>query len=352
MKNFLKNIFLFPLSFLWEKIYQIRRIFFEYGILKRNHFRVPVISIGNLTFGGTGKTPMTMWLIDFFENYNLIPLVLTRGYKGELEKGSGIIKGGQRFRSNPRKFGDEPLLISRKMNSGAVVVGRNRSENLRRYFSEVNPDVVILDDGFQHLKLHRNFNIVLFDALLPLTQYQTAPLGYLREGFTALKDADAIIITRTNLASEEQIEALQEKLQKYHSKNIPVAKAAYQITGVYNSFDELIWGAKDDVTGVKVVAVTALASPDSFYQSLSLLGFEIIESFSYPDHYFFSKEDMDHLIHICETQDAIILSSEKDMVKIRRISQSEYFHYLGIRVSFLTGEDSFKKALKNMLNID
>ena len=228
----IKYFALRPFSLTWESAYRIRRSLYEYGLLKKDYFKVPIISIGNLTFGGTGKTPMIIWLIKKLENYGFEVAILTRGYKGNLEHKSGLIRGGQKFLSNPHEFGDEPLLISRKMKRGAVIVGKKRSKNLKTFFPKILPDVVLLDDGFQHIQLYRSFNIVLFDALLPLASYQTAPLGYLREGLTALKDADAILISRADQASEEKLEGLLNLIKKHHRKNIPIGRFSYRPTAV------------------------------------------------------------------------------------------------------------------------
>lgn len=135
-------------------------------------------------------------------------MVLTRGYKGQLEHSSGLLKSGQKFRLNPFDYGDEPLMISNKMSKGAVIVGKKRAENLLKYFAETRPDVVLLDDGFQHLQIYRSFNIVLFDATMPLQNYKVAPLGYLREGLSALKDADAIVISRADMVTQAKLQKL------------------------------------------------------------------------------------------------------------------------------------------------
>ena len=165
VKSWLTTMAFSPLSFIWEWVYRIRRSFFEYGVFKKTTFKVPVISVGNLSFGGTGKTPTIIWLAEWMISQGLTPVVLTRGYKGLLEHSSGLLKSGQKFRLNPIDYGDEPLMISNKMSRGAVIVGKKRAENLIKYFSEVKPDVVLLEDGFQHLQIYRSFNIVLFDIL-------------------------------------------------------------------------------------------------------------------------------------------------------------------------------------------
>lgn len=346
-----EKVLLKPTSFMWGAVYRLRRSFYEYGVLKKDYFKVPVISIGNVAFGGTGKTPTIIWLTKKMEEFGLTPAILTRGYKGELEHTSGIIKGGQRFRSNPKQFGDEPLLISRKMNKGAVIVGKKRANNLKKYFHEVDPDVVLLDDGFQHIQLYRSFNIVLFDASLPLDRYQPAPLGYLREGLTSLKDADALIISRADQVPEAQIEKLTELLSPYHRRDIPIAKFKYTPSGAYDYFDKLIL-KMDQLENKKVIVLSAIASPDSFYRLLESYGALLVEKVVYPDHYLFTQEDLNDVLIKAAKHNAIIITSEKDMVKIRRVVQDERILYVNISVSFMSGEEQLLGSIKKVLNLD
>jgi tetraacyldisaccharide 4'-kinase len=349
--KFVEKTVLAPLSSIWENVYRVRRSFYEYGLLKKDYFKVPIISVGNVTFGGTGKTPMIIYLTRKMAEHGLTPAVLTRGYKGELEHKSGIIKGGQRFRSNPKQFGDEPLLISRKMNSGAVIVGKRRAENLKKYFHEVEPDVVLLDDGFQHIQLYRSFNIVLFDSALELERYKTAPLGYLREGLTALKDADAIVLSRADQVSEEKIENLLNMLSKYHRRGIPIARFSYKPDGVFDCFDKKVINI-EELKGRNVIALSAIASPDSFYQLLKEHGANIVDKIVYPDHYLFTQVDMNDVLIKCSKENAIVLTSEKDMVKIRRVTQDSRIVYVNISVSFISGEEEFLSGIKKVLDLD
>lgn len=340
-----------PTSLIWSSLYRVRRSFYEYGIFKKDYFKVPIISVGNVTFGGTGKTPMIIWLNEKLEEFNLTTAILTRGYKGDLEHKSGLIRGGQRFRSNPKQFGDEPLLISRKVKNGAVIVGKKRAENLKKYFHEVEPDVVLLDDGFQHIQLYRSFNIVLFDASLPLDRYQTAPLGYLREGLTSLKDADALVISRADHVSEEKIEKLTDMLSKYYRRNIPIARFRYKAQGIFDCFDKLAM-QMSELQDRNIVALSAIASPESFYKLLESFGANIVEKVVYPDHYLFTQEDLNEVLIMSAKHNSTVIVSEKDMVKIRRVIQDERILYVNISVSFMSGEDELLKGVKKVLNLD
>jgi tetraacyldisaccharide 4'-kinase len=350
-KTLIKEIVFLPLSFVWELVYRVRRSFYEYGVFHKTTFKVPVISVGNLSFGGTGKTPTIIWLADWMISHNLTPVVLTRGYKGQLEHSSGLLKSGQKFRLNPFDYGDEPLMISNKMSRGAVIVGKKRAENLLKYFAEVRPDVVLLDDGFQHLQIYRSFNIVLFDATMALNLYRVAPLGYLREGLTALKDADAIILSRADMVTEEKLQKLISRISDFFHHRPPIALTRYMPLGVYDVHDKYIFSIHE-LKGLRAIAVTAIASPESFYRYLESFGVEITEKVSFPDHYFFTPEDVNDLLIKASQQSAIILCSEKDMVKMKRVSLDSRILFTKVKVEFISGEKELLVQLSKVLHLD
>ena len=351
IRSYALSAVLYPLSIIWEWVYRIRRSLYEYGVLKKMTFKVPVVAVGNLSFGGTGKTPTIIWLADWLISHNLTPVVLTRGYKGQLEHSSGLLKSGQKFRLNPFDYGDEPLMISNKMTRGAVIVGKDRGKNLLKYFSEVKPDIVLLDDGFQHLQIYRSFNIVLFDATMPMNLYKVAPLGYLREGMTALKDADAIVISRADMVPAEKLNQLISTISEHFHHRPPLALTKYTPVGVFDVHDKYIFSVHE-LKGLKAIAVTAIASPDSFYKYLEGFGVEITDKVSFPDHYFFTPEDVNDLLIKASQQSAVILCSEKDMVKMKRVSLDSRILFTKVKVEFISGEKDLISSLSKVLRLD
>ncbi len=340
---------LWPLALLWESIYKFRRFCYNYGIYPQNKFQVPVISIGNLTFGGTGKTPFTLWLSKYLGSMDKKVMILTRGYKGKLEHKSGILRSGRRLGYNPFEYGDEALVLARRLENASIVVGKNRSENLRFYFEEESPDVVLLDDGHQHLKLHRNTNIVLFDTLMPLSKYKVAPLGYMREGFSALKDAELIVLGRCDQSSVEQKDKLKSLIRE-HNKIAPFAEIAYEPIGFYYSSYEKAFDV-DAIKGKNVICVAGIASPLSFYNLVESLGGVIVHKEAFPDHHYFNSDEISRLLEKAEAEDAIIVTTEKDIVKWRRISDDQNVVYLEIQVNFLAGEKETQAIIsKTFLN--
>ncbi|MFG1500817.1 tetraacyldisaccharide 4'-kinase [Halobacteriovorax sp. XZX-3] len=343
------SVALTPVSFLWEWIYRLRRFAFKMGILKSSSFEVPIISIGNLSLGGTGKTPFTLWIGNYLNDIlNKKTMVLTRGYKGELENSSGIIKTGKKISENPFVFGDEALVLSRNLKNASVVVGADRSDNLRRYYEEEKADVVLLDDGFQHLKINRNLNIVLFDSLLPMSKYHCPPRGYLREGVSALREADIVLFGRADLVTEEKLERLESYILKNCKPNTPSGFFKYAPSAIKNLLHEEDY-ALTDLKGKSVICVSGLASPEAFLKLVKQLDANIVDDFNFPDHHLYKVSELEGLVELAQEKDAIILTTEKDIVKMKRCSSSERIHYLQIGIEFIKGEQFVKDKINSVV---
>ena len=341
-------ILLTPISFLWDGIYRLRRFLYSYNFIKVDKFQVPIISVGNLTFGGTGKTPFTIWLSEYINQKNKKVMFISRGYKGNLENSSGILRSGKKLGFNPFEYGDEALLLVRRLKNAVVVVGKKRRENLEYYFDKEHPDVVVLDDGHQHLKLKRDLNIVLFDALMPLDRYKVAPRGYMREGFSALKDADLVVIGRANQAEREKVLKLQDMIKKYAPPHINFALMDYRPSGFFNS-SYIKKLSLEEIQGKKVFCLAGIASPESFFNLVESLGGDVIENIVYPDHHFFKVEEINQILEKAIEQDAYVITTEKDIVKIRRIIDDPRLLYLEIQVDFVAGKEDTLKTIDQVI---
>jgi tetraacyldisaccharide 4'-kinase len=336
--KFLSNLIITPLSYFWSRIYAFRRFLYEYDILKREYYKVPVISVGNLSFGGTGKTPFVLWLTGQIEKSSLKPLVLTRGYKGELENSKGLLSSQNVNEKDPSIYGDEPYLIARRSKQTSVAVGKNRIKNLEYYFSRVLPDVVILDDGFQHLKLFRNFNIVLFDSLLSRDGYYCAPKGYLREDLPALRYADCILFSRANKVDNNQLKKLIEMIAPYKRRNCLIGYFDYKCDGIYNhKFDKI--HDLDYLNGKKIIFLSAIASPESFYKILDGYDVEVVDKIEFADHHNFSSTETEKIqkeFDAITSTKKIMLTTEKDFVRLEK--SIENLFYIPIETSFLANQ--------------
>jgi tetraacyldisaccharide 4'-kinase len=346
--KFLKSVFLSPLSWAWEFVYFCRRSFYDYGIFRQRSFQVPIISIGNLTFGGTGKTPFTLWLAEYLNKKNKSVMVLMRGYKGKLENSSGLINAGKMITPDPVDYGDEALLFARRLKDATIVVGKKRSENLSFYFPKVEPDVVLLDDGHQHIKIKRKLNIVLFDALMPLSRYRVAPLGYMREGFQGLKDADLVVVGKADIAGGEKVSELKKFLQPHLPVGVEFVEVGFRPNGFYNAAYDLVLPV-DQIRGKKVICVAGVANPQSFFKLLEELGAEVIVTEAFPDHHYFKTDEINALLSYAKSEDALLVTTEKDMVRIKKIVEDDSIVFLEVDIFFLNGEETAKKIIDTCL---
>jgi tetraacyldisaccharide 4'-kinase len=345
----IKIIFFQPVSWIWELLHHLRRIFYDYGILKQYSFHVPVISVGNLTFGGTGKTPFTLWLAKFLFQENKKVMILMRGYKGKLEHVGGVIEAGKKINPDPLIYGDEALLYARHLENATIVVGKKRSENLSFYFPKYTPDVVLLDDGHQHIKIKRKLNIVLFDALMPLSEYKVAPMGYMREGFHALKDADFVAIGRADQVSSVELTKIKNFLAPHLPPNITIAECGHCPNGLYSAAGELKYSIVD-IPKLKIIAVAGIGNPKSFFKLLEKLGAEILMKETFPDHHFFTLEEIRSLLVFAKKENAILVTTEKDIVRIKKIISDDSILYLGVELQFFAGEEKIKKMIRETLH--
>lgn len=341
-------LFLSPLSLLWSLIYRIRRFLYNYGFIMQNQFAVPIISVGNLSFGGTGKTPMVLWLADFLHSQNQRVMILTRGYQSKRENSAGILRSKKKIGLNPLEFGDEPMLLARRLKNGSVVVGKDRSANLGFYFDSEKPDIVLLDDGHQHLKLFRDLNILLFDSTMPLARYHTAPRGYLREGPSAIRDANAIIFSKRDRVGSVEIEKLKEFIKPYVTAGTIFAEVGSVPVAVFNA-NRTLELQIPELPGVKVICVAAIASPHPFFDLVRSLNMVVLDTIVYPDHHYFSAREIEGWLTRAKREDAFILVTEKDIVKIKKLVDDDRIRYLEIDSKFFSGEEELKSLVKELV---
>lgn len=349
LKKQSKLLLLFlPLSILGDLLYRLRRFFYNYGPFKRISFAVPIISIGNLGLGGSGKTPMTLYLANAINQRNKKIAILMRGHKGKFEHSAGVLKTGTRLGHDPIDFGDEAIIYARNLKNASIIVGKKRANNLDYYFSKERPDAVLLDDGFQHLKIFSDLDIVLFDATWPLSYYKSAPVGYFREGLSALKYADYIAIGRVDLVTREKLEQIECLLKKYIRDDVQIGYFKYQFKRILDcnfKNEQELSGLRDQ----KVVTVTGLASPDSFNQMISALDAKIIQSYSFSDHHYYTESELNKIISYADENNAIILTTEKDVVKIRKVVNNNKIFFLEIELQFVKEEESLKLLVDNLV---
>lgn len=267
---------------------------------------LPVISVGNLTVGGTGKTTIVAWLVRRLQERGRHPAVVSRGYLGRAGRGPLLVSGGDGPRVEARVSGDEPYLLARSLPGVVVVAGSDRLAGCRAA-REAGADVVVLDDGFQHLRLGRDLDLVLLDAHSPFGNYRLLPAGSLREPASGLSRADLVLITRSR--SEESFEVLERVVRRYH-RQIPILRSAHRCSGFVDPEGNAVERPS------RVVAFCGIGNPENFLTDLEAQGVQVAAFRPFRDHHPFTAEDWEALVELASAHDATLLTTEKDLVRL------------------------------------
>ncbi len=265
------------------RIYLYRKNFFAVHSLA-----CQVVSVGNITLGGTGKTPFVVLIAELLKGKGLRVGILSRGYKGNFREPFLAVSDGREILLNASQAGDEPYLLSEKLKGIPVIVGKKRWQSGQYAIRRFQSEILILDDGFQHLALKRDVNLLLIDAACPFGTGYLFPLGILREPISELSRADAIILTKARKCDNLQI--LNNNLSKA-VKGIPVFQAEYApgeiyVAGKGGSFPAEYLGGK------AVLAFSGIAQPRSFQQILQQLRARIVEFAVFPDHHSYLPQEL------------------------------------------------------------
>ncbi len=319
-----------PISLIIRKIYELRRSLYRKGKLRSYKLDKPVISIGNLSLGGSGKTPFIIALVQYIESHNKKALILTRGYKSYYEQKCHLSKNGDD--SDLMLLGDEALLMRSSFKS-PILIGKNRHQNYRSMKNKCEFDFIILDDGFQHLKIKRDLDIVLLDATLKKENFKVFPSGYLREDKSALNDADFIILSKTNLAKTRDLD--------FYSQFNTDLKLSLKSSGYFDINDK-----KAEIKEkTRVLVISSIAKPEAFISGLQDDCLEIKEHLKLEDHEEISLEILNQVLRRCEQQDLTIICTEKDIVKLRKFTNHANIFYKKVYFDYNEFDNLFKEIL-------
>lgn len=335
----IKNILLYPISLIYGLITGFRNLLYDYRIISSKEFQFPVICVGNITVGGTGKTPHTEYLVELLRK-NFKVATLSRGYKREtrdfrIASSSALV----------REIGDEPVQIFRNFPDVIVTVDRNRVNGVKRILNEYpETEVIILDDGFQHRRITPGFSILLSDFERPFIRDHMLPYGNLRESKINMRRADIILITK----SPEDLSAIQRRLIVKE-----INKSAYQnlyFTSIrYKAplavFENLKVNSKSDISegpGCGIVLITGIANPKPLKEHLQKNYPEIIH-LAYSDHHSFNENDLLSIsaaFNNLKSPVRYLFTTEKDAVRLREFTNiaepvRSAFYYIPIGIHFL-----------------
>lgn len=293
-------------------IIKIRNFLYRKKILKTFRPHHYTISVGNLTTGGTGKTPITAEIANYFVKKGEYPAILSRGYGGELSnKEVNVISNGEKINYEAKQSGDEPYWLAQHCKGAAVLTCSSRIKAAQFAKKELHCTKLILDDGYQHQKLERDLNILVVDSEKQFSNGCVLPLGALREPLSEIKRADKIVVVNKNFNDKKARTFARYLRKKYHK---PSFVCSMEPDEIYN----IITGKPLDEAKA-VIAFSAIAQPEQFYKYLRR--FEVMETKDFPDHHIYTESDLRDLGILKNKYGAeAMITTEKDSVKLKEIA--------------------------------
>jgi tetraacyldisaccharide 4'-kinase len=300
-----------------------RNVAFDRGWKTIHKATVPVVSVGNLTTGGTGKTPCVEYIARFYRQLDLRVTLLSRGYGSESGRN------------------DEALVLEENLPDVPHLQGADRVELAKIAVEELECDILVLDDGFQHRRLHRNLDIVLIDATCPWGYGHLLPRGLLREPIGGLKRADIVILTRCDLVPADAVKAIRETVERI-KPGLPVAES------VHRAKPQAAW------LGPPIAAFCGIGNPEAFRQTLASLGMNVIVLRIFPDHHAYGRDDIEALRNWARELPAetAIVTTQKDMVKIRLTEiGNKPLSALPIQLQVTSGQEALEGLLRKTVRV-
>ena len=318
---------------------RVRARLYRKGAFKTRRLDCRVISIGNLTLGGTGKTPTVMQVADLLRRNGFKPAILSRGYGGRSKEPVNVVCDGREVLLTPEAAGDEPVMMARRLKTVPVLTGRDRYTTGKYALEQFGVDVLILDDGYQHLPLHRDLNILLCDGARPFGNGQVFPAGELREPLSALKRADLICITRSRAGG------VTEEVERGNLHKVPLVRSGYRAVAAI----DLKTGEAAEMESVQAkpaAAFCGIAHPRDFFQMLEEAQVPVVHRENFPDHHDYSAADLQALESDARKAGAeVLLTTEKDAVKIQERQAALPIYAVRIELDILDGRDEWERRV-------
>jgi tetraacyldisaccharide 4'-kinase len=316
-------LILTTLSVFYRLIVGIRNRLYDVSFLRSEKVPAAVVSIGNITTGGTGKTPLVAWLCNYFIGKGIKTAVLTRGYK---KKGD---------------VADEPAMLTKAVHSIIVIVNPDRVAGAKKAISEHKAKLLVMDDGFQHRRLARDVNIVAIDATVPFGNEKILPAGLLREPVESLKRADAVVITRANQNSPEIIEEIKRRVTAI-KPGMVFAAAVHKPTYAKLIKDKQI--PLEQMRGKKIYAFCGIGNPNAFFQTLTDMTLNIVGKKVYNDHHLYTDDDIEAIYEDARYNKAeFVITTHKDWIKTALLSMDRFqipFAAMMVELEFVDGQEN------------
>ncbi|GAB6099445.1 tetraacyldisaccharide 4'-kinase [Halanaerocella petrolearia] len=343
IKDKIVLILLTGLAWIYQGIIWMRSKVYDWGLKESTDLSAPVISVGNITVGGTGKTPVVKMLASKLLESDHQSVILNRGYKGELEEDIGIVSDGQEVLLSAQEAGDEAYMLANNLPSTPIVIGKDRSRTGEFTLQEFGPDFIILDDAFQHWQVERDYDLVVVDATNPFANGYLLPRGRLREPVSSLQRANCLLLTKADQVTPKRLESIKDKLREINTTAMIITtrhKPTYLRKIGNQEHKEL------DLEDQKVLAVSGIGNPQAFEQTLKDLGAQVVDEFRFSDHHTYTKEEVMEIFTTASEQDVDrIITTEKDAVSIDQELIAEInrqqinLEILGIEIEILDSEE-------------
>jgi tetraacyldisaccharide 4'-kinase len=336
----MKSIVLPPLSLLYGAVTRTRLSLYRRGTFVTTKLDRPVISVGNITTGGTGKTPLVEWVAKTLAGKGKRVCILTRGYGRKDPHVQVIVSDGYGVLASPMEAGDEPYLLATNLSGlAAVISSADRIAAGQEAINDFGSDCFVLDDGFQHLRLARDLNVVTIDATNPWGGGSLLPYGRLRESREGLSRADCVVITRCDQV--RNLDSLRSEIMKF-TGNRPIFHSHMRTSRV----SSLKNGPAALSSPARLAAFCAIGNPSAFFEHLRRSGYELVLQKSFPDHHVFSQEEIDSLIDSAKKAGAnSLITTAKDAVKLRTMSFLIPCYVLEIEIAIDNGEELTRMLL-------
>ena len=330
----LSRLMLLVLSYIYGCVVSIRNIFYDIGVQKTVKLSIPVICIGNLTAGGTGKTPMVIYVVKMLLEMDKRVVILSRGYKSKGDKGN-----------------DENILLGNALPGVEIVVDSDRIRGGKLAIEKYHPDIIVMDDGFQHRRLHRDLDITLIDARCPFGYGYVIPRGYLREQKKGLRRSDVTVITRADQVNDETLKSISKSVAQL-SDNALLLTAMHAPNALYNSQNNTI--ALTTLKERPVYVFCAIARGDAFVDTLKALDCNVVGHKFFQDHHHYSEDEIALIVNNGKAYSKKVnnwyVTTEKDWVKIALYSPSVLndVYWLRIETKLNDPTGQLKERLKHL----
>lgn len=313
--------FLRVLSYLYEFGVRCKLAIYQSGLQKQRKLPCCVISIGNITVGGTGKTPTAQKMAAMIKQMGYRVVILNRGYRSHWDKDIGVVSDGEKIYMTAYEAGDEAYLMAKTLPGIPVIIGKNRAVTGKYAVEKMHAEVIIMDDGYQHWQLERDLDIVLVDTLNMFGNGCVLPRGTLREPLENLDRGDVFLLTKTDQSSILSRQQLRKTIGKYNAK-APIVESVHHpknFVEIADWYKGIVQNCKDldELKGKNVMVFSAIGNPSSFEQTLSSIGLNILEAVRYPDHHDYGMLEMQYINELASREQAVaMVTTAKDAVKI------------------------------------